>query len=285
MNEYVANVFAGRTAVLGTKHSKEVVIAPVLEKSLHISVMVPKDFDSDLFGTFTKERSRKGNQLEAARAKALAAMEVSGLDLGIASEGSFGPDPGMPFIQSNLELVLLVDLKHGLEIRGHHRSTNTNAASSPVTSVGEAMEFARTCGFPEHKLIVHSNSPLRSPIYKGIGTEKELRHRVEYMLSQPLIHKAYVETDMRAHCNPTRMENIQKATEDLVRNCLSVCLQCNTPGFVPKEVLRGASCRLCKRTTDRPRGEIYACSACTYTEERLLNEQTVDPGECPFCNP
>lgn len=285
MGAYSKNIFSGRTSVLATKHAKEKVIAPLLEEQLHVHLVVPQDFDSDQFGTFTGERSRKGNQLEAARTKAHAAMDLLGVDLGVASEGSFGPHPGMPFIQSNFELVLLVDRKNDLEIRGHYRSSSTNAASAIVTSVEEAFRVVETWGFPEHKVTARVSPHLNTLIYKGIGTRQELQNHVEYLLSLPLVNSVHIETDMRADCNPTRMQNIQKATEDLVKNCLSLCPKCQTPGFVPTEAIREAVCRLCKRRTDRSRGERYTCFKCSYVEERLFTEQTVDPAECEFCNP
>ncbi len=74
--------FAGRTLVLGTKHKKEKVIAPILERELGVRVIVPDNFDTDQFGTFTREIARAGNQLEAARRKATAAMDLLGADFG-----------------------------------------------------------------------------------------------------------------------------------------------------------------------------------------------------------
>jgi len=97
--------FRGRTAVLATMHGKEKVIVPLLEE-LGIKVIIPSTLNTDVFGTFTQDIGRTGNQLEAARAKAKAALALTGLDLAIASEGSFGADPQIPFVRSNLELIL-----------------------------------------------------------------------------------------------------------------------------------------------------------------------------------
>ena len=242
--------FKGRTAVLATMHGKEKVIAPILEHTLGIKVVLPKDFDSDQFGTFTRDIARTGNQLEAARRKAKTAMTMLGLDLAIASEGTFGADPQIPFIQSNLELVLLVDDKNGIEVKGHHRSSDTNMRGQYVSSVEEALEFAKSVGFPEHGVIVRKSKTGNASIYKGIKTEGELRQRVSNMLSGFFTKKIYIETDMRAHMNPTRMEKIAKATEDLVKNVTSECPECNTPGFVIVDFKRGLVCARCKLRTD-----------------------------------
>jgi hypothetical protein len=40
--------------------------------------------------------------------------------VGIASEGSFGPHPSLPFAALDRELVLLIDRETGLELVGHH---------------------------------------------------------------------------------------------------------------------------------------------------------------------
>jgi hypothetical protein len=41
----------------------------------------------------------------------------------------------------------------------------------------------------------------------------------------------YVETDMRAMYNPSRMTVIQNATKKLVEKINSCCPNCNIPGF------------------------------------------------------
>ena len=50
----------GRTAVPGTKHGKEQVIAPLLDEHLGVRVVVPDGFDTDRFGTFTSDVDHAG---------------------------------------------------------------------------------------------------------------------------------------------------------------------------------------------------------------------------------
>lgn len=209
---------SGRKAVLATMHGKEKVIKPILEKEFGLEIVLPSDFDTDRFGTFTMDIERSGSQLEAARLKALSAMEIMGLDLAIASEGSFGADPRIPFIQSNLELVLLIDRKHSIEVLGAHRSGETNMSGRYVSSVEEAVNFAKEIGFPDHAVVIRNKEKGRGLVYKGIKTEEELRTRVQKLLSHLFTKRVYIETDMRAHMNPTRMDKIAKATENLVSN-------------------------------------------------------------------
>ena len=289
-------------------HGKEQVIAPALQKHLGVETIVPQNFNSDQFGTFTREIKRAGNQLEAAQAKVQAAMAQTGVDLGIASEGSFGAHPSIPFVQSNLELLVLVDRKNGYEIRGHHRTSDTNMDGQYVHSVEEALDFARKIGFPDHGIIVRKTDPiasennqpikpspptaqgldyLTSDIHKNIHTEAELMEIVHKMLDDPHTDRVFVETDMRAHRNPTRMKAIEKAMEDLIQNVLSLCPNCQAPGFVVVDFETGLKCSLCHSPTDLPLNDIYQCSLCNHQTKKPVTKygQTADPQYCGYCNP
>jgi hypothetical protein len=282
----ILNEWKGRTGVLATMHQKEQVIAPLLQAALGIEVVVPSDFNTDQFGTFTREVKRPGDQRMTARAKALAAMNHTGLDLAIASEGSFGNHPTIPFVPSNLELVLLLDAKNNLEIVGHHRTHNIAVRSERVATPEEALEVARTWGFPDQGVIVRLSEHSNRHIYKELRTEEVLRNTAETLLSKWYYRTIVLETDMRAHRCPARMESIKHATLDLIKNCTSLCPHCATPGFVVTEVIKGLPCSHCGRATDTIKATISACTKCGHTEEKSVENKTVtDPGECPWCNP
>jgi hypothetical protein len=110
--------FEGQSIALLTRHGKEAAIAPVLEPVLGCRVLRVDGFDTDTLGTFTRERPRPGSQLDAARRKARIGIERSGLPIGLASEGSFGPDPFSGLFTWNLELLLLIDDRLGIEVVG-----------------------------------------------------------------------------------------------------------------------------------------------------------------------
>ncbi|HAN70836.1 MAG TPA: hypothetical protein DCQ36_04495, partial [Actinobacteria bacterium] len=65
--------------------------------------------DTDAFGTFAGDVPRVGTPTEVAIAKARAGMQLLGLDIGLASEGSIGPDPVSGLIMRDTEFVVLVD--------------------------------------------------------------------------------------------------------------------------------------------------------------------------------
>ena len=108
-------MFQGRNLLIATKHEKEKVIAPILEKELGVKCFVSSDLDTDKLGTFTGEIERMDDPITTARNKCLTGMDLTNCDLAIASEGSFGPHPTMYFITADEEFLLFVDKKNYIE--------------------------------------------------------------------------------------------------------------------------------------------------------------------------
>lgn len=289
MNRKVQTMFRGRTAVLGTMHKKEQVIAPLLKQAFGIEVTVPAAFDSDQFGTFTREIERKGDQLEAARFKAQKAIEISGQSLALSSEGTFGPHPALPFFAVNRELILLLDQKNDLEISGMSVSTETNFKHGHVANFEEALAFALAAGFPEAGMVVRAEGGPAgtNEMFKGITDERRLKEAVDTVLKSSKNGTACIETDMRALYNPKRMKNIQAATHDLIKNMNSRCPACSCPGFMVTERIKGLPCGWCRQPTQQTLALTYACSRCGHKEDRYYPEgiEEADPGSCSFCNP
>lgn len=287
MKGSILKQFKGRKLVIATMHKKEKVIAPLLEKYLGVRIIIPKNLNTNQFGTFTREIERTGDQLEAARKKAYAAMDSENVDLGISSEGSFSAHPFIPFVQSNLELVLFIDKKNNYEIKGHYRTSKTNISGQYVSNIEEALDFARKIGFPECGIIVRKSENGKNGIYKDIYTKEDFVKKVAEMFSRPFVKRIFLETDMRAHRNPMRMEAIKKATKDLIKNITSLCPKCQTPGFIIIDFEKGLKCSLCNLSTDLPLNDIYQCSVCHYKEKKAVTKygKTADPRYCGHCNP
>lgn len=282
--------FKGRLAVLATMHGKERAIAPVLEEMLGLRVEVAHGFDTDRFGTFTREVPRPGSQRETARLKALAALAaVPEADYGLASEGSFGPHPWLPWVAGGRELIMLVGRDGGLELVGADLTAETNHGSRLVGSVADALAFARDIGFPTHAVVVmgvrNGEPEVSNSVSKGLMTTEALEAAVRVVLEQH--GAAHLESDMRAHVNPTRMAAIGRAARDLARVALSGCPRCGRPGFDVVECLRGLPCAECGLPTRRVRMDIVGCTGCGFREERLPSTGTApaSPGECDVCNP
>lgn len=279
--------FAHRIAVLATMHRKEQVIAPLLKHHLEIEVVVPEHFNTDQFGTFTRDVPRQGNQLEAARAKAQQALQLTGATMALASEGTFGPHPSLPYLAYNRELVLLLDQTHSLELTGYASSTETNYSHTIVTARDEAFAFAQTIGFPQHGLIVMPEGAIADPdhTFKGIVSADRLEEAVAKTLTT--FGKAHLETDMRAMYNPTRMKVIAQATENLIQKIQQRCPQCQWPGFDVVERRQGLLCGWCSLPTELTLAIIYQCKKCSFKEEKIFpNGQSVaSPEHCAYCNP
>ena len=108
--------YPGRRAVLATMHGKEAAIVPAFQERLELTVEIPSAIDTDALGTFTGEIPREGTIRKAAVAKARLGMAATGLSIGIASEGSYGPHPHVPFIPGGVEFMVLVDDGHGIVV-------------------------------------------------------------------------------------------------------------------------------------------------------------------------
>lgn len=289
-HRFANRLFANRVAVLATMHRKEQAIAPLVEASLGLTVTVPPDFNTDGFGTFTGEVKRPADQLSTARLKAEAALDQTGETLALASEGSFGPHPQIPFVPCNREIVVLLDRQHGLEMVGECLSTETNYRQQTVNDLPGAKAFAATVGFPNHGLIVRTQSPLQGSlqdtiIAKGITTEDHLAAAMEIALGQA--PQAQIETDMRALYNPTRMGVIAQATCHLLEQVAQTCPACGYPGF--REVKRwpGLPCALCGGPTLLTARVRYQCQRCPQVQDRPPADAPpqADPSHCPYCNP
>ena len=277
--------FRGRTLVIATMHGKEAVIAPLVEQSLGVrTILPPSIFNSDVFGTFTGDIKRTHDQLETARKKAYAAMETTGLDLAIANEGSFGPDPNLPGIVVDQELCLLIDKANHIEVAGWYRTAKTNAAQTTVGSAKEALAFARSIGFPAHGIIVRRTARSRFFLYKDIADESSLLHRVNSLLSYPFVRQIVLETDLRAHRNPTRLDAIRNATEILLENSSLLCPRCGAPGFTVQEEERGLPCRRCGLPTSLVKARTSTCQSCHFRHRAEVTTEA-EPRDCAYCNP
>jgi hypothetical protein len=93
-----------------------------------------------------------------------------------------------------------------------------------------------------------------------------------------------IETDMRAHLNPTRMGEIAKAGARLARRLAALCPVCSAPGWGLVRIRSGQPCSACGTQTALPRGEIFGCAGCG-AEEDVPLPGAADPAHCPNCNP
>ena len=277
--------FEGRSIVIATKHKKQHAIAPLLEKELGVTCIVPENLDTDALGTFCGEIERALSPIDAAKTKCMLAMELTGTDLAVASEGSFGAHPLLYFLPADDELLVLIDKKNGLEITVREVSTKTNYNAKEVNSEEDLLAFAQSALFPGHGLILKDKKEGYTAIAKGIIDAKELLETFRQFMTN--YGSVYVETDMRAHLNPSRMAVIEETTKKLIAKVKTTCPSCQTPGFGIKEATAGLPCENCKAPTKSTLYHVYACQKCNHTHEAYFpnGKQEEDPTYCDRCNP
>lgn len=280
--------YSGQAISLATRHAKERAMARPFHKGLGADLVVAPDVDTDELGTFCGERARPGSPAEVCIIKAELGMKATGLSLGVANEGSFGPHPLAPLLAVGEEWMTFVDRDRNLVIVERQQVRRTNFSHRVVSPEDNLTPWLALIGCPSHGLIVRPHHPLiPGSAYKGIQDPALLTAAIGRCCRDSADGLALVETDMRAHMNPTRMASIRTLAFRLVRRITTPCPRCQAPGWGVVDLLPGLPCHNCGCATDLSWGEIHGCVACPYREERPRPDglRQADPGQCPFCNP
>lgn len=283
-----AHPYAGVAIAIATLHGKAGTLAPafaVVGTRLQLAAGV----DTDALGTFSGEVPRTRSPLDTAIAKARLGMRATGLPVGIATEGSFGPDPVLGIVPLHREVIVLVDDRHG-SIVVETLATHDSNFGGRTLSAGEmpgADDLARW-RFPSHALIVRPEPPAGGlALHKGVQDAGALQDAIEATRRASPSGQVRVETDMRAHLNPTRMAHIAALGERLVRRLACRCAACGAPGFGLVDRRPGLACAGCGLPTALARAEVHGCPACGMLVERPRADglAAADPGQCDHCNP
>jgi len=311
--------YAGRRAVLATMHRKEEAIAPAMFSTLGLIVAPTAELDTDELGTFSGEIPRDGTMLEVAVRKARLGMSAAGVPLGLASEGSFGPHPAIPFFPAGMELLVFVDDERGIVVHESLIAESTNFDHLVVSPDDPLEAFLARIGFPEHGLIVRPNGlgpiapatkgsiaqVLRHIPLLGAGLALRAREKASVALHKGVVDaerlsaaiadaaaassdgRARLETDMRAHLNPTRMKSLTELADRLAQRLATLCPCCGAPGFGRTDARCGLLCEACRAPTEMVAAEVFACPRCDYSEERPRFDglQRAPAQYCAECNP
>ena len=275
--------YQGQTILMASKHQKEQVIAPFVERILQANLVV-LDVDTDQFGTFTGEVPRLQGPLETCMLKAKASALAWQYPLAIAREGSFGPHPHIPFIPYAHEIMVFVDLERDLVIHESLSTPETNYASLDISPSSELDSFLKQVDFPRHRLCLQTKDNLQV-IAKGIDSHavlvKMLRHGFK------IDKELRLTTDMRAMMNPTRMRSIGMLAEKLNKRIKTLCPDCQTPGFGKTGTEGRLPCAHCMWPSQAYAVDVLTCASCHFLEKkpRLDGQQTIDPQFCHHCNP
>ncbi len=262
-----------------TQHGKlEAVRVPLAAAGF--AVFLQGGFDTDTLGTFTGEVSRRGSQLDAALAKARKAAELSGARFGLGSEGSFGPDPHIGMSPWACEVLAWWDAELGYAVHAMEQGLQTNFSQTRAQSIEGARAFASEAGFSSHGVIV--GRPGDPHFDKDVPPHSDA---FDDAVAQALRNgPVWLESDMRAHRNPTRMAMIARCADRLAGQLRCTCPACSSPGFGPKAPLRGARCERCSLPTSAIRARLLGCGRCGHEREEILRA-SVPASQCDYCNP
>lgn len=285
----VARPYFGRVATLATMHGKEAAIAPIFRERLGLTVATAPAIETDALGTFTGEIARAGTIRDAALAKAKLGMVAAGASIGIASEGSYGPHPHIPFVAGGVEMMALVDDERGLVVTERLIEHNPVYAHIVTAQIERCSDFLTRVGFPDHALIVRANDAHRDgrSVYKGVRTRTALAAAIADCASGSRDGRAFVQTDMRAHMNPTRMATLRRLAALLCDRIAAACPACSSPGYGRIGQDTGLPCRGCGLPSGLIQRQVFGCSVCAHRETRARPDGrgNADPGECQHCNP
>lgn len=276
--------FSGRQFALLTRHGKETILAPLLSAKLGASLVLTQDFDTDQLGTFSGEVERQLTPKDCALKKARLACELTGLTLGLGSEGSFGPGP-YGFGTVNHELVACVNLQEGWSVVGRHYNFSS---VRKLTSRSTSALYEFMAKSPSNQgLLLQSTAGIAKGLH-GIDAIKACLNDwfgKESLLVSELPEALTISDDLRAHQCPERRETIYRAMENLIARLLSPCPDCQTPGFWPDQIHSGLPCRSCGCPTNSTKARTAHCSHCNAERTYPVIETEADPGQCPICNP
>jgi hypothetical protein len=281
----VAHPYVQKKIVLTSKHEKLKLIKPAFEDILECELF-EANLDTDQLGTFSGEIERKYPPRETAIRKARLGMESTGLKLGIASEGSVGPDPAVPFITSNIEYLVLVDDENQIVISQLFRSFDITVATITASPNQDINEFLERADFPNHGLIVRPNTDIKSNCIKGITDYNSLQDAISVSSKLSPNGLVVIESDLRAMHSPSRQKNIEEVARLLALRASQLCPQCELPGWGRVGHETGLKCSECKRENPNAiRQEKLGCVKCDCTQLGRVIADDLDPANCQFCNP
>lgn len=261
-----------------TQHAKQSAVEAALDAAGY-SVTTISNFDTDTLGSFTGEVARKGSQLDAAVAKAKLACQISGERYGLGSEGSFGPDPHVGLTAWACEILAWWDAQDEHLVYSVVQGPEANFDQTTAATLEAALAFAKSVGFEQHGIIV--GKPGEHYFSKQCSNWCDFEKHVTVALEQGPV---WLETDMRAHRNPTRMAMIQRCAVQLAQMLKTQCPACQSVGFGQVSPVLGAVCEACGEPTSAVKAKAITCSACGHVEQELVRS-TVPPSRCDYCNP
>lgn len=279
--------YKDKPIAFATKHEKEKAVAKHFQKHLQATLILPI-VDTDLFGTFSGEIERKDTPLKTLEDKARAGMKASGLPYGLASEGSFGPNPHISFLYQDIEQMVFIDDERNIKIFETLISKKTNFSHICVHTKEEANTFLKKALFPSHGIIVRPNYwEDKNIIFKNIKNFIDFEKAFSISKEISSDKKVWLETDMRAYANPTRMRLISILGYLLAKRLSTCCPLCFSPGWGYLKNEQGLPCEYCHFPTEMVRYKVFGCNNCSHQKTLPRKDKLKFAPQifCTLCNP
>ncbi len=188
----------------------------------------------------------RGRRVRSSSAKPASAWRRRVYPLGSPAKAVFVPMPNCRLVSAVTNLLRLSMTKR------ESSSSKTFSRWKPILPtqrrrIPARSAFLEKVGFPAHGLIAVPNDRIKvghddrirlvledvpnQQVFKGIHTPAELDRVVQQCAALSADGLAHVETDMRAHFNPTRMRAIGVLAEQLGRRLARTCPDCGAPGW------------------------------------------------------
>ncbi len=262
-----------QSAAVLSRHQKAALMAPALQP-LGWQLIELDSFDTDSLGSFAGERPRFMSPYECALRKAALAAELSGLDVGIGSEGSFAAGPyGLGTY--NLELICCVNISQGWAVTGRFYGP-AQAQQWQIQTLSQLDAALASVPAGQHLLLQQGGY-----LQKALSTEK-CRTLASERLALGELQLSY---DLRAHLSPERQQHIALAAQNLAERLQSRCPACATPGFWPDIAIAGLPCESCGAPTPLTAQKQACCARCQHQQYYPVPAQYAQSQYCPECNP
>ncbi|PFH10272.1 hypothetical protein BCF11_2689 [Collimonas sp. PA-H2] len=224
LTQRVAGPADGPPILIATMHGKEAVLAPPLA-DLGFQVLLPLEYDTDLLGTFSGDVRRPGTAFEAALEKARRACIATGVPRAISSEGSYRPCQTLFPAARNAEILAFVDLESGQEFVEYMTDLPTRFVKDRVPadfSSPQVQALLSAMGWPDVRAMVVPEDPGQGVVqpewvFKGLADAPSLIEAMRVCAAHSSDGWVHLESDLRAHMNPTRMAAVARVGERLVQ--------------------------------------------------------------------
>jgi hypothetical protein len=181
-------------------------------------------------------------------------------------------------------MLAFLDINNDITITETLVTQETNFAHHDVTTTAEPIDFLKSINFPSHGVIIRdfSNNQI---LAKDIQQHEVLMQVIQQALQNA--KQIRIETDMRAHMNPTRMKTIRSLAEILVKRIITCCPACNTPGFGKISVVGNLCCEACGTPTELYKEKILNCLKCDFKSYLAREDGLLQASQryCSYCNP